>query len=140
MSSSFNTTEPMPYFIHPYSFGDDLANWLIEQLAFREFRTYGKPIQRDYGWYFLFSANLTPHRLTVTFMPLDGIGGEWLGCVERCAISSLLLWKRSRTPDSSAVEVIHRILSASALIQSVQWHEERELEKRYELALHSPRK
>jgi len=47
-SSSFNTTEAMPYFIQPDCFGDDLANWLIDQLTFRDNRTYEKPSQRDY--------------------------------------------------------------------------------------------
>ncbi len=128
-SSSFNTTEARPYFIDPNCFGDDLANWLIEQLTFRENRTYGKPSQRDYGWYLLFRPELTLHRLALTFIPTIG-GGEWLGCIERCGFSGLLR-KSSRTPDSSAVEVIHRILSASSLIQDIQWHNEKELEEKY---------
>ena len=125
----------MPYFIHPNCFGDDLANWLIEQLTFRDNRTYGKPSQRDYGWCFLFSPELTPHRLALTFIPTIG-GGEWLGCIERCVFSGLFLSKSSRTPDSSAVEVIHRILSASSLIQDIQWHTEKELEEKYKAVAH----
>lgn len=136
-SSSFNTSQAKPYFIHPSCFGDDLANWLIDQLTFRDVRTYGKPSQRDYGWHFLFSPNLTPHRLALTFIPaVETGGGEWLGCVERCVFSGLFLRKRSRTPDSSAVEIIHRILSASSLIQDIHWHAEKELEERYKSILH----
>ena len=136
-SSSFNTTEPKPYFIHASCFGDDLANWLIGELKFRDVRAYQDPTQRDYGWYLLFSPGVTLHRLSLTFIPFDDVGGgEWLGCVERCPFIGLILGKRARVPNRSAVEVIQRILSASSLIQNVQWHAQNELEARYRSAAH----
>jgi hypothetical protein len=136
-SSSFNTTEAKPYFIHPTCFGDDIANWLIYELKFRDIRTYRKPSQRDYGWYFLFSTGLTIHRFSLTFIPFDEVGGgEWLGCVERCAFLGLILGKSARAPDRSAVDVIHRLLSASSLVQNIQWYAEEELNVKYESASH----
>jgi hypothetical protein len=131
-SSSFNTSERMPYFLHTNSFGDDLAKWLIDELKFRDMQADELPTQRDYGWYFHFSPGVALHRLSLTFIPLGEFGGEWMGCVERFALIS----KRARIPDRAAVEAVHRILSASSMIQNIQWHAESELESRYQSAAH----
>lgn len=131
-SSVFNTAERMPHFIHASCFGEDLANWLIDQLTFRDIRTYKEPIQRDYGWYLLFGPGATVHRLSLTFIPIyDSGGGEWLGCVDRCSFIGTILGKRMRMPEPAAVEAIHRILSASSMIENIQWHEQGELEAEY---------
>lgn len=131
-SSVFNTAEPRPHAIHASCFGEDLANWLIDQLKFRDIRTYKEPIQRDYGWYLLFGPGATVHRLSLTFIPIDDSGGgEWLGCVERCTFIGTILGKRMRMPERTAVEAIQRVLSASSMIQNIQWHEQDELEAEY---------
>jgi hypothetical protein len=135
-SSSFNTTEPKPYFIHAGGFGDDVANWLIDELKFRDVRTFQKPSQRDYGWYLLFSPAVAVHRLALTFVPSNDSGdGHWLGCIERCPAIRLFL-KRARTPDNSAVKIVHRILSASSMIQNIHWYFEQELDARYRSVAH----
>lgn len=136
-STSFNTTERLPNFIHPGCFGEDLAIWLTDQLRFRDIRTYQEPTQRDYGWYLLFGSGLTVHLLTLTFISFDNLGrGEWLGCVERRTFVSAILGKRLRMPEDTAVEVIHRILSASSMIQNIKWYTQDELETKYKSVPH----
>ena len=50
-SSKFNTTEVKDYFINDICFGDDLANWLFEELKDIDLKTT-EPWQEDWGWQF----------------------------------------------------------------------------------------
>ena len=54
-SRAFNHTEPKEYFINPCCFGDDLARWLMEELAQQGIGVDDEPGQEDFGWYFEFS-------------------------------------------------------------------------------------
>ena len=135
-SSAFETIEERPAIDGIRMLGKDLATWLIGELKFRDFRTDEHPTHRDYGWYFLFSPGASVHRLALSFNPIDSIGeGEWLGCIERMSLVRLL-GRRTRNPDKSAIDVIHRILSASSLIQQVHWYSEEELQTKYSSIQH----
>jgi len=132
-STSFNTTEPKPYFINPCCFGDDLARWLIGQLRGRGVDTDEKPGQEDFGWYLDFQIAGVRSTFVVGFgfPPLDASAdGTWIGWIERSrGFLGSVLGRRNRYIDPSAVELMHTILSTSPNFRDVRWHSRRDFDK-----------
>ena len=58
-TSKFNLSEQQEHFINPCCFGEDLAEWLCEQLKQKGLQP-NSPAQEDWGWYTeVVSANAT---------------------------------------------------------------------------------
>jgi len=49
-SSDFNPTESRPHHINPYSFGDDVAGWMVQRLKENGIAVEENPGQEDFGW------------------------------------------------------------------------------------------
>ena len=123
-SDVFNTSEPKDYFINPGCFGDDLANWLMNELQKHSIEIVVGPQQEDFGWYFTFRVSKTAYDFIISFRSGDPIAvGDWIGHLERKwgFIGSMLGW-RNRGIQRNATYEIHRILSESPCIRDVHWH------------------
>lgn len=70
-STAFNMTEPRDYFINACCFGDDLAEWLIQELRKDGLETDEKPGQEDFGWYLNFEPGGIGHTFVIVHRP-DG--------------------------------------------------------------------
>jgi hypothetical protein len=128
--TAFNMTEPKDYFINPCCFGDDMAKWLIGELRKEGIETDEKPGQEDFGWYLNFEVAGIGHTFVIGHRPTgESEEGTWIGWLERSRGFSSLLGGRKRGIQLSAVEIIHRVLSASPLIRDVRWHFQRDFDK-----------
>lgn len=123
-SEAFNTTEVKDYFINPCCFGDDLAEWLMEELESRDVEVVGEPGQEDFGWYFTFSCDGADYDFVMGWREGDeDWKGDWFGCIERrVGILSTLLGGRKRNIDSSASRAIHAVLVDSEKVEDVRWY------------------
>lgn len=124
-------TEPKNYFINPCCFGEDVAEWLINELRKLGMKTDEKPGREDFGWYLDFELTGIGHTFVVGYRPAtETEAGTWVGWLERKHgfVGSLLGW-RKRGIQSSAVEAIHHILICSPQIQDVRWHYSHDFDK-----------
>lgn len=109
-SSKFNTTEVRDYFINDICFGDDLANWLFEELSQNGLKAV-KPWQEDWGWQFEAENCL----ISVGFN-----GDEWQIYVE--LITGFFQKLAGKTNDISAVtKNLHQILEKESEIFDTEW-------------------
>ena len=127
-SDAFNTTEARPYFINPECFGDDVARWLMRELAARGAHVAAEPGQEDFGWYFTFRAGGTDHDFVLGYRAgADGEPGDWMGTIERNAgLLPSLLGARDRGVRPEAARAIHGVLAASAQISDIRWFADQE--------------
>ncbi len=126
--NSFNTETQREYFINPGCFGDDVALWLISELRARGYASDAKPGQEDFGWYFTFHIDGSPHQAVIGYRPgADASDGDWLCWIERKAglLGSLIGRRKDVAP--AAVEVIHKILASSPKISAVRIGSEDEI-------------
>src|SRR5690242_1872050 len=117
-STAFNMTEPKDYFINPFCFGDDVGEWLIQELRKDGLESDEKPGQEDFGWHLIFEVGDISHTFVISHRPEgETEEGTWIGCIERNrGLIGTILGRRNRGIQSSAAEAIHRILSRSPLI------------------------
>jgi len=129
-TSAFNSTERREYFLHEGAYGDDLAEWLIDELGARGVSTHAEPRQEESGWCFGFQKDDTEYNCLVTRRPAAGKGPHlWIVLIERKAgkIGSLLRAdKRGIEPE--AVAAIHSVLSSALLIHNLRWHFRRDFD------------
>jgi hypothetical protein len=130
-SAAFNLNEPKDYFINPCCFGDDVANWLIDELRKQGVTTDDKPGQEDFGWYLNFDASGMPHTFVIGHQPSgETEAGRWIGWVERRrGFFRSLLGARDRGIQPAAVEAIDKVLSNSPRIRAVRWQYREDLDK-----------
>lgn len=118
-SDKFNITEAKPHYINPYSFGDDVAEWIARRLKENGIAAEEKLGQEDFGWYLGFRSGRYAYNFVLAF----NADGYWLGWLERqrgLVLSLLGARKRGIQPD--AAKVIHSVLSSSEDISGVRWH------------------
>jgi len=130
-SAAFNMTEPKDYFINPCCFGDDVAEWLINELRKLGMKADEKPGQEDFGWYLDFEVAGIGHTFVVGCRPAtETEAGTWIGWLERKhGFVGSLLGGRKRGIQPSAAEAIHRILIGSPQIRDVRWHYSQDFDK-----------
>lgn len=109
-SARFNTTEIKDYFINEICFGDDLANFLNENLKKRGLKII-EPWQEDWGWQFEADHCL----ISVAFD-----GDIWQIYVE--PILSVFQKLTGKATDISGVtKNLHQILENAPQIYEIQW-------------------
>ena len=109
-SRKFNTTEAKDYFINDICFGDDLANWLYEELNKQGLITV-EPWQEDWGWQFEAENCL----ISVGFN-----GEEWQIYVE--PISGFFEKMFGKTVDiSDLTKSLHNSLKNEPQISGIEW-------------------
>jgi hypothetical protein len=117
-STAFNHSEPQEYFINPCCFGDDLAKWLMGELAQRGVRVDDEPGQEDFGWYFEYSVNEERYCLVISS---DG-EGEWYLVLERaCGMLASLFGGRHRNVGSGGLDVVREILEQLDKVENLRW-------------------
>ncbi len=133
-SAAFNMTEAKDYFINPCCFGDDLAEWLPDELRRVGIVADEKPGQEDFGWYLNFEVAGIGHTLLIGHRPTgETEAGTWIAWLERKrGLIGSLLGGRKRGVQPSAAEAIHRILANSSMIRDVRWHFPRNFGTGYE--------
>ena len=78
-SSNFNTTESKSYYINPHTFGDDVAEWVVQRLKESGIAVDEKIGQEDFGWYLGFRYGLYKYHFVLGY----NADGYWLGWLER---------------------------------------------------------
>lgn len=129
-SESFNTTEPMVYFINDCCFGDDVARWLLEELRERGVSVAAEPDQEDFGWYISFEVEGQDYDFVITYRPADdGEQGVWIGTLERAVgLVATLLGGRKKGIQREAAELLHEILKSSPRVADVRWYTDEGME------------
>lgn len=117
-SEAFNHTEPKDYFINPCCYGDDLARWLMAELAGLGLAVDDEPGQEDFGWYFEFSLGEEKYCLVIG----GDEEGAWFVAVER-ALGPLasLMGGRHRKVGHPGLAAVESILSGSDRIANLRW-------------------
>lgn len=109
-STKFNCTVAKDYFINEICFGDDLTNWLYEELKEQDLKTVN-PWQEDWGWQFEAEDCL----ISVGFN-----GDEWLIYVE--PITNIFQKLFGKTDDISGLtKSLHRIIKNEPQIFEIEW-------------------
>jgi len=129
-SATFNKTETKPYFINPYSFGDDVCRWLIARLRSQGVTTDDEPGQEDFGWYFNFQLGDDKFCFVLGLRPDDeGDDGSWLGFLERnVGLLGSLLGRRSKGISAEAAHAIHLAVAGAPEIEAVRWHTKKDFD------------
>jgi len=82
----FNVSEVKEHFINPCCFGEDLAEWLRQQLP-KKGVSVGAPYQEDWGWEMLVQQGSQRYFLGASGYPREGAvdknDGEWRIMVEK---------------------------------------------------------
>jgi hypothetical protein len=124
LSTAFNTSEPKKYFINPRCFGDDAANWLMNELAQRDASLDRSIGQEDFGWYVRFRFDRAKYDFIVEFRNPDWVG--WLQ--RRRTILERLFGVQNKAVQRDALLLIHSVLSSSELISDVRWYYREDLD------------
>jgi hypothetical protein len=124
-STVFNCTEPRDYFVNECCFGDDVAEWLIQQLGAQGIEAAPEPGQTDFGWFFTFNAGGQEHCFIIGFQPEDPASGDrWLGLIERhTGFLGSLFGGRKRGILPEAMQAIDTALRTSPEIHRITWQE-----------------
>jgi hypothetical protein len=118
LSTAFNTSEPKKYFINPRCFGDDVANWLMNELTQRDASLDPSIGQEDFGRHVRFRFGRAKYDFIVEFRNAD-----WVGWLElRRTILEWLFGVQNKAVQRDAQLLIHSVLSSSELISDVRWH------------------
>lgn len=139
-STAFNMTRARDHFINPCCFGDDVAEWLIQELRKQGMVTDEKPGQEDFGWYLNFETAGVAHTFVVGHRPNGETGaGTWIGWLERKrSLIGSILGGRRRGIQASAAQAIHQILTGSLVVRDVRWHFQRDFDSGIEPGASSP--
>ena len=129
-NSSFNTTEPKPYFVNANCYGDDLARWLIENIRKIDVSVDEEPRQEDFGWFFEFDVPEGKHCCVLGMRPVDDPDeSNWVAWIERSrGFLGSVSGQRKRGIAASAVSVLHTVLSSHLEISNVRWHEQHDFD------------
>jgi hypothetical protein len=117
-STAFNTTIPKKHFISLRSYGDDLANWLMNELAQRDAAFDPTIGHEDFGWYVRFRFGGATYQLSFAYRNPD-----WLGKLERRR--TILEWifrAPGKGVEDEVLALIHHVLASSGIISDIWWH------------------
>jgi hypothetical protein len=117
ITSRFNTTESKPTFINPGCFGDDVAQWLAQELRADGVDVIGSPVPEDFGWALSFEVGGRKYWAVIGYQP----GRGWYISLERHGFVALF-GKRFRTIPDDVVDAVKRVLARGPDIQDVHWH------------------
>ncbi len=116
-SNAFNTSTPEKHFVSPRSYGSDLANWLINELALRHAATQPAIAQKDAGWVVRFRLHKASYDFGVRFRDPD-----WVGFLERRrGLVGRLFHTLQKNVEPDALMLVDSMLSSSDLISDVRW-------------------
>jgi hypothetical protein len=123
-TSLFNTTEEKENFINPCCFGEDAANWIMENIPTDGLMLDEEPDQEDWGWYFDLRLGETTYQICIGFRPEDEEGqGDWLVFIVRdCGFIRSLFGKEKKECAKEVPLAIHKALSSSTEIKNIRWH------------------
>jgi hypothetical protein len=135
-SASFNTTETKPHYMNPYTFGDDVAEWVRDQLKVAGIVVDSKIGQEDFGWYLGFQVGQQEYQFVIGYKPDE----YWIGWLERNkGLIGSLFGARNRGIGVDAANAIHSVLRSSDKIQDIRWHYKKDFDDlKEELASTSP--
>jgi hypothetical protein len=124
-TTAFNHTERKPYFINDCCFGDDLARWMIGELAKQGVRTISDADQEDFGWYLTFEVGDSKYFFLTSYRSDDiSVGATWIGFIERVSTPfGRLFGRQNRNIAPEAAQTIHKVLSKSPEIHQIQWYD-----------------
>jgi hypothetical protein len=119
----FNVSEVKKHFINPCCFGEDLAEWLRQQLA-RNGVSAGAPYQEDWGWEMLARQGPQGYFLGVGGCLREGaVGkndGEWRIIVEKKrSIWEKLRGKNKMSETEPILSMIEDILREQADVRNI---------------------
>ncbi len=122
-SDRFNVSEVKEHFINPCCFGQDLAEWLRQELIKRDI-TSSTAGQEDWGWYLLVQRGSERYFLGVGGYHKEGAlsanHGEWRIMVEkRRSLWDKLRGKNKITATDPIFSVIEEILHGQAGVLNV---------------------
>ena len=135
-SAKFNTSETKPHYINPYSYGDDVAEWLRNELAARDV-VVGREIgQEDFGWWLSFQCGGHMYNFILGYSADE----FWLGWLERKrGIVGSLFGMRRKGIQVEAVKLIHSVLISADFISEIRWHRQTDFDSlREDLATPTP--
>lgn len=123
-SDRFEHRVVQPHFINPCCFGEDLANWLSEQL--RRLSKQGfeinEPLQEDYGWGFWLRKGRSRFWLALSYVG-DGpteTPAQWVVSVTHSGILPFLLGR----VDLGNIRMIEESIKAAILASDdIRWVE-----------------
>jgi hypothetical protein len=123
-TTAFNHTERKSYFINDGCYGDDLARWMIAELAKQGARTIGDADQEDFGWYLTFEIANSKYFFLTSYRADDiSVGATWIGFIERVSSPlGRLFGRQNQNIAPEAAQAIHRVLSNAPEIHEIQWH------------------
>ncbi|HUD64201.1 MAG TPA: hypothetical protein VMQ17_06480 [Candidatus Sulfotelmatobacter sp.] len=122
-TNRFNLSEVKERFINPCCFGEDLAEWLREQLA-KKGVSADAPYQEDWGWEMLARQGSQGYFLGATGYPSEGAvdknDGEWRIMVEtRRSIWEKLRGKNKISETDPMLSIIEDILREQADVRNM---------------------
>jgi len=124
-SDRFEHRIVQPHFINPCGFGEDLADWLREQL--RGLSTLGfeidAPVQEDYGWGFWMRKGKSKLWLALSYVgegPTE-TPARWVLSITHSGIMASLFGR----VDSDSIHTIEEAINAAiATSDDIKWVEE----------------
>ena len=119
----FNVSALKEHFINPCCFGEDLAEWLRQELI-NKGMTAGTPGQEDWGWYLFLEQGSARYFVGLTGYhkegAMDANDGEWRIMVERRR--TVWEWLRGRnkiTPTDPIFLLIEGLLHEQGDVRNV---------------------
>ena len=118
-SSKFNTSQSKPNYINPCCFGDDTAEWLLQQLKNSGIKVDPEVSQEDFGWYLGFQCGPNQYNFVLGYNP----DGYWMGWLERQrGLIGSLIGARKKGIQADAANAVHSVLASSSVVSDVRWH------------------
>ncbi len=122
-TSRFNVSEVREHFINPCCFGEDLAEWLREQLSEKGVPV-GAPYQEDWGWEMRARQGSQGYFLGVGGYLIEGAidknDGEWRIMVEkRRSIWEKVRGRNKMSESEPILSIIEDILREQADVRNI---------------------
>lgn len=119
----FNVSDVKEHFINPCCFGEDVAEWLRQELI-KEQITTSTPGQEDWGWYLLVERGSARYLVGVSGLHKEGApdanDGEWRIMVEtRRTFWEWLTGKNKITPADPVLLLIEGLLHQQADVRNI---------------------
>lgn len=119
----FNVSVVKEHFINPCCFGEDLAEWLRQELAKKGVAT-STPGQEDWGWYLFVEQRFSRYLVGVSGFHREGAlaanDGEWRIMVEtRRTIWEWLRGRNKITSSDPILVLIERLLHEQSDVRNI---------------------
>lgn len=121
LTERFNHTESKEHYINPHCYGDDVAQWLIDEFLKSGVKTEEKtPDQEDFGWYFNFFCDDSSYTCLVIYR--EDIE-RWQCVLEfNAGLLGSLFGKRKKTVPQNVAAILDAVLKReSTMISDVRW-------------------